>query len=146
MRTHLKLLLLTGVLFAQTLEIIPYISPGVQLGINSKGKIFTSAQITIGIVGPIAPIITGFTIGKRWYYLNQETKSYSYYDLQVWPIFFGIGIGQIIDDEGNKSIRFKTGAGLLGYLTFDYSSFENLKYNFGGIGVFPIFVNGLPSP
>ena len=56
----------------------------------------------------------------------------------MWPILFGIGIGQIIDGEGNKSIRFKTGAGLLGYLTFDYSSFENLKYNFGAIGVYPI--------
>ena len=146
MRTHLKLLLLTGVLFAQTLEIVPYISPGVQLGINSKGKIFTSAQITIGIGGTIYPIITGFTIGKRWYYLNQEKKSYSYYDLQVWPILFGIGIGQIIDGEGNKSIRFKTGAGLLGYLTFDYSSFENLKYNFGAIGVLPVIVGEDISP
>ena len=142
MRTHLKLLLLTGVLFAQ--DIWPYISPGVQLGINSKGKIFTSAQITIGIVGPNSPI--GFTIGKRWYHLNQGKKSYNYYDFQLWPVFFGIGIGQIIDDKGNKSIRFKTGAGLWGYLTFDYSSFENLKYNFGAIGVFPIFVDELPSP
>ena len=147
MRTHLKLLLLTGVLFAQTLEIIPYISPGVQLGINSKGKIFTSAQITIGIFGtPTDGIPIGVTIGKRVYNLNQGKKSYNYYDIQLWPVFFGIGIGQIIDDEGNKSIRFKTGAGLWGYLTFDYSSFENLKYNFGGIGVFPIPVNGLPSP
>ena len=60
------------------------------------------------------------------------------------PAFFGIGIGQIIDDKGNKSIRFKTGAGLWGYLTFDYSSFENLKYNFGAIGVLPILVEGLP--
>tara|TARA_X000001036_G_scaffold291503_1_gene270843 strand:- start:117 stop:545 length:429 start_codon:yes stop_codon:yes gene_type:complete len=140
MRTHLKLLLLTGVLFAQYHS--PYISPGVQLGINSKGKMFTSAQITIGIVGTTPPI--GFTIGKRWYHLNQEKKSYSYYDLQVWPVLFGIGIGQIIDDKGNKSIRFKTGAGLWGYLTFDYSSFENLKYNFGAIGVLPILVEGLP--
>ena len=101
------------------------------------------AQITIGIVGTTPPI--GFTIGKRWYHLNQEKKSYSYYDLQVWPIFFGIGIGQIIDDKGNKSIRFKTGAGLWGYLTFDYSSFENLKYNFGAIGVFPIPAKGIQT-
>ena len=70
MRTHLKLLLLTGFLFAQ--NGLPYISPGVQLGINSKGKIFTSAQITIGYVGPTPPI--GVTIGKRWYHLNQEKK------------------------------------------------------------------------
>ena len=141
MRRHLKLFLLTGFLFAQ--NGLPYISPGVQLGINSKGKIFTSAQITIGYVGPTPPI--GVTIGKRWYHLNQGKKSYNYYDIQLWPAFFGIGIGQIIDDEGNKSIRFKTGAGLWGYLTFDYSSFENLKYNFGAIGVFPIPAKGIQT-
>ena len=62
MGRHLKLLLLTGFLFAD--NGLPYISPGVQLGINSKGKIFTSAQITIGYVGPMPPI--GVTIGKRW--------------------------------------------------------------------------------
>ena len=140
MRKHLKLLLLTWVLFGQNGS--PYISPGVQLGINSKGKVFTSAQITIGYVGPTPPI--GFTIGKRWYHLNQEKKSYSYYDFQLWPVFFGIGVGEIIDDKGNKSLRFKTGAGLFGYLTFDYSSFENLKYNFGAIGVLPILVEGIP--
>ena len=142
MRTHLKLLLLTGVLFAQ--DIWPYISPGAQLGINSKGKIFTSAQITIGYVGPMPPI--GVTIGKRWVHLNQEKKGYSYYDFQVWPVYFGIGVGQIVDDKGNKSLRFKTGAGLWGYLTFDYSSFENLKYNFGAIGVLPIPVGEIPPP
>ena len=64
MRRHLKLFLLTGFLFAQ--NGLPYISPGVQLGINSKGKIFTSAQITIGIFGtPTDGIPIGFTIGKR---------------------------------------------------------------------------------
>ena len=56
----------------------------------------------------------------------------------MWPVFFGIDVGQIIDRWDNKSLRFKTGIGLWGYLTFDYSSFENLKYNFGAIGVLPI--------
>ena len=142
MGRHLKLLLLTGFLFAD--NGLPYISPGVQLGINSKGKIFTSAQITIGYVGPMPPI--GVTIGKRWVHLNQEKKGYSYYDFQVWPVYFGIGVGQIVDDKGNKSLRFKTGAGLWGYLTFDYSSFENLKYNFGTIGVLPMPVGEIPPP
>ena len=54
MGRNLKILLLTGFLLAQ--NGLPYISPGVQLGINSKGKIFTSAQITIGYVGPTPPI------------------------------------------------------------------------------------------
>ena len=88
----------------------------------------------------------GVTIGKRWVHLNQEKKVYSYYDFQVWPGYFGIGVGQIIDDKGNKSLRFKTGAGLWGYLTFDYSSFENLKYNFGTIGVLPIPAGEIPPP
>ena len=97
--------------------------------------------MTIGYVGPTPRSIPiGVTIGKRWYHLNQEKKSYSYYDFQFWPVFFGIGVGQIIDDMGNKSLRFKTGIGLWGYLTFDYSSFEDLKYNFGAIGVLPILV------
>ena len=139
MKYYLAFIIFIGFLLAQNGQ--PYISPGVQLGINSKGKIFTSAQMTIGYVGPTPPI--GVTIGKRWYYINQEKKSYSYYDFQVWPVFFGIGVGQIIDDMGNKSLRFKTGTGLWGYLTFDYSSFENLKYNFGAIGVLPIPVGGI---
>ena len=96
--------------------------------------------MTIGLLPTPRSIPIGVTIGKRWYHLNQEKKSYSYYDFQVWPVFFGIGVGQIIDDMGNKSLRFKTGTGLLGYLTFDYSSFEDLKYNFGAIGVLPILV------
>ena len=62
----------------------------------------------------------------------------------MWPVFFGIGVGQIIDDKGNKGSRLKAGAGLWGYLTFDYSSFGNLKYNFGAIGVLPIPVGGIP--
>ena len=64
---------------------------------------------------------------------KSRKKSYSYYDFQLWPVFFGIGVGQIIDDKGNKCSRLKAGAGLWGYLTFDYLSFENLKYNFGAI-------------
>ena len=140
MKYYLAFIIFIGFLLAQNGQ--PYISPGVQLGINSKGKIFTSAQMTIGYVGPTPPI--GVTIGKRWYHLNQEKKSYSYYDFQAWPVFFGIGVGQIIDDKGNKSLRFKTGTGLWGYLTFDYSSFENLKYNFGAIGVLPIPVGEIP--
>ena len=144
MGRYLKLLLLIGFLLAQNGQ--PYISPGVQLGINSKGKIFTSAQMTIGLLPTPRSIPIGVTIGKRWYHLNQEKKSYSYYDFQVWPVFFGIGVGQIIDDMGNKSLRFKTGIGLWGYLTFDYSSFEDLKYNFGAIGVLPIIVGEEITP
>lgn len=70
MGRHLKVLLVTGVLFAQNGS--PYLSPGVQLGFNSKGKIFTFAQITLGYIWPTSPI--GFTIGKRWYHLDQEKK------------------------------------------------------------------------
>ena len=70
MGRYLKILLLIGFLLAQ--NGLPYISPGVQLGINSKGKIFTSNQMTIGYVKPTPPI--GVAIGKRWYHLNQEKK------------------------------------------------------------------------
>ena len=72
MGRYLKLLLLIGFLLAQNGQ--PYISPGVQLGINSKGKIFTSAQMTIGLLPTPRSIPIGVTIGKRWYHLNQEKK------------------------------------------------------------------------
>ena len=60
--------------------------------------------------------------------------------------FFGISVGQIIDDKGDISSRIKSGAGLWGYLTFDYSSFENLKYNFGANGVLPLLVGEKLTP
>ena len=124
---------------------LPYISPGVQVGIDSKGHLFTSTQITLGYVGPVPPI--GLTFGSRWYSTKGKKKRYSYTDFQIWPAFFGIGVGQIIDEKGNKSHRLKTGVGAWGYLTFDTAlNFNNYKYNFGLIGVFPVPIGEMPSP
>ena len=70
MKYYLAFIIFIGLILGQE----PYVSPGVQLGINSKGKIFTSAQMTIGYEGPKPPSHFEVTIGKRWYHLNQEKK------------------------------------------------------------------------
>ena len=42
-----------------------YISPGVQIGIDSKGNLHRSAQVTLGLL--IEPFTTGLTIGYKWF-------------------------------------------------------------------------------
>ena len=68
-----------------------------------------------------------------------DWKKYKYNDLQIWAGWTGVGFGQMYDKNGIKSFRFKTGVGLLGYLTYDYTSgFDIPKHNIGLIGVLPI--------
>ena len=64
-----------------------YISPGVQIGIDSKGNLHRSAQITLGLLIEEYSFTTGLTIGYKWFrkFDKSGKKSwnrYSYYDLQ----------------------------------------------------------------
>ena len=44
-----------------------YISPGVQIGIDSRGKIFRSAQVTLGLLIEEYHFTSGLTIGYKWF-------------------------------------------------------------------------------
>ena len=44
-----------------------YLSPGVQIGIDSKGNLFRSAQITLGYLIEEVPFTFGLTIGNKWF-------------------------------------------------------------------------------
>ena len=103
-----------------------------------KEFFFSSIQVTLGYVDDLDYSI-GITTGLRWYKVQKKWEKYRYNDLQIWPIIFGIGFGQMHDKDGNKSFRFKTGVGFFGYLTYDYTtSFDIAKHNIGFIGVLPI--------
>ena len=85
-----------------------YISPGVQIGIDSKGNLHRSAQVTLGFL--IEPFTTGLTIGYKWFrkFDKSGKKSwnrYNYYDLQSHTLESiiqpGIGFGFIQGDNNN---------------------------------------------
>ena len=134
------LLFLIGILKANERE--TYISPGIQIGMNSKGYLFISGQFTFGYIPSNLGIPIGLTIGKRGYKIGKKDwKKYNYIDAQVWPFYGGMGLGIMIDENKNIYTRFKCGLGLFGYLSYDY--FKIFENNFGLIGVFPILPRGI---
>ena len=66
---------------------------------------------------------------------GEGRKIYHYIDAQAWIGYAGLGLGLMVDENRNKYSRFKCGAGLFGYLTYDY--FKVFKHNYGLIGVRP---------
>ena len=143
-------LLLWFVGISKAYSSVPYISPGMQIGMNSRGNVFISGQVTFGIVPynvldlnisglptSLRNIPFGLTVGKRHYKIKGEGwKRYHYFDVQAWIGYAGMGIGIMVDENKNKYSRFKCGAGFFGYLTYDY--FKVYKYNYGFIGVLPL--------
>ena len=145
MKKYFTLLLLIGI--ANGSGSSPYLSPGLQLGFNIKGKFFMSVQTTFGYVSNSGPPPFGLTLGLRWYKMEEKWERYSYKDLQIWPFIGGVGIGQMRDKDGNKYLRFKTGVGAFIYATYDScKGLEIAKHNFGVIGTFPIILGGDYSP
>ena len=145
MKKYFTLLLLIGI--ANGFGSSPYLSPGLQLGFNTKGKFFISVQTTFGYVSNSGPPPFGLTLGLRWYKMEEKWERYSYNDLQIWPFIGGVGIGQMRDKDGNKYLRFKFGVGAFGYATYDYcKGLEIAKRNFGVIGTLPIILGGDYSP
>ena len=71
-----------------------YISPGIQVGVNSRGNLFISGQITFGFVSfdildlenvnyrpPLKAIPIGLTIGERHYKVKGKGwEKYHYID------------------------------------------------------------------
>ena len=64
-------------------------SPGLQIGMSTKGNLFLSTQVTFGYVdSKYIPI--GITTGLRWYKVQNKWEKYRYNDLQIWPFFWGL--------------------------------------------------------
>ena len=132
-----------------------YISPGLQIGIDSKGNLHRSAQITLGLlidhgVYQEEDVNTyGLTIGYKW--CRQFDKSgkkswnrYSYYDLQSHALESiiqpGIGFGLIRGDNMPLTPRFKLWAGwfVLGSYEFINMKNDDSKHYYGLFGVLPL--------
>jgi len=151
-----KYILITSFLTFIYADPLLYLSPGLQIGINSTGNFFLSSQITIGIM-PFeeVPIILGTTLG-RWYYYNQgKFDSYRYLDGQICLAgILGFGFGTMnrsvsityYDDNGTlqqelikeKYAKYKFWTGSFGLLSYDYINSPSGKHNFGLMGVAPI--------
>lgn len=138
MHRYLLVLLLLGIVIAGS---APYVSPGFQIGMNTNGNFFISTQTTVGYLSSDGlPSNFGITLGLRMYYLETVWKKYRYIDFQFWPVITGFGVGKMIDDKKNMYTRYKTGFGVLGYLTYDYSKIPKIgNHNFGLIGVMPFW-------
>ncbi|MAJ44130.1 MAG: hypothetical protein CMF96_05205 [Candidatus Marinimicrobia bacterium] len=140
---------------------LPYISPGIQIGYGKS--FFVSYQLSAGLLQKDSPVITGATIGKRFYRKNNSWDSYNYYDLQF-SLFslVGIGFGKLYNSDYSFN-KYKLWTGLFGLLSYDYLKLNiskealkpnsnmkynpntgklylsSLKHNFGIFGVFPVF-------
>ena len=151
-----KYILITSFLAIIYADPILYLSPGLQIGVNSTGNFFFSSQITFGII-PIndTPIVLGTTLGKRFYYNGKKFDSYRYIDGQIsLGGILGVGIGTIsrsttityYDNEGKlrkKNVKeqyrkSKFWAGAFGLLSYDYINSPVGRHNVGLFGVMPL--------
>ena len=123
-----------------------YISPGIQIGINSSKEYFFSYQTTFGATfGFEADYgLPGITLGRRHYKTEiKKGETYNYIDAQISiPVLHlavvGTGVG-IIYDNSKIFYKYKLFSGLVGLGTCDYINFENKpKMHFGGFVVLPI--------
>ena len=126
-----------------------YISPGVQIGIDSKGDLHRSAQITFGFLKEEYPFTTGLTIGYKWFRKlgksgEKSWERYNYYDLQSHAleriIQPGIGFGLIRGDDMPLATRFKLWSGWLFLPSYEFINMENddSRHYFGLFGVLPL--------
>ena len=87
MKRFLPLFILIGLIKGQGSF---YLSPGLQIGISTKGNLFLSTQVTFGYLEDVVFIPIGVTTGLRWYKVENKWEKYRYNDLQFWPFFWGL--------------------------------------------------------
>ena len=126
-----------------------YVSPGLQIGIDSNGNLHRAAQITLGILIEEYPFATGLTIGYKWFrqFDNSNEKSwkrYNYYDLQSHSsesiILPGIGFGVVKGHNIPLTPRFKIWSGWFFLPSYEYIDLKNndSDHHFGLFGVLPL--------
>ncbi len=126
-----------------------YVSPGLQIGIDSKGNLHRAAQITFGILIEGYSFTTGLTIGHKWFRKFDKSgekswERYNYYDLQSHSleniIQPGIGFGLIRGDNLELTPRFKLWSGWFFLPSYEFINMKNdysIHY-FGLFGVIPL--------
>ena len=128
----------------------PYFSPGIQIGFNSGKGLFSSFQLTVGLI-PKNPIgVPGFTIGKRFYSGNKRKniakETYTYKDIQISLAgVIGGGYGKIIN---SREVHKKSKLWIvvpyvpIVLISYDIVDFESKHKNHWGVfGVIPIWTN-----
>ena len=127
-----------------------YISPGVQIGIDSKGNLHRAVQMTLGIFKEEHPFATGLTFGYKWFRKLDKSGEeswvrYNYYDLQSHLsesiILPGIGFGVVKGDNIPLTPRFKLWSNLILFLpSYEFINMKNdsPKHYFGLFGVLPL--------
>ena len=124
-----------------------YLSPGVQIGIDSKGNLFRATQITLGFLIEEVPFTFGLTIGNKWFRksdkIGKESWSrYSYFDLQSHSLESiiqpGIGFGLIRGDNIPLTPRFKIWAGWFVLPSYEFINMNNDYYSKHYYGLFGV--------
>ena len=132
-----------------------YISPGIQIGIDSDKNLFGSTQITLGFLVPesLNPMglihTTGLTIGYKKIRKLNELENYEwigggYCDIQFHNMESilqpGFGFGFIKGDNIPLTPRFKIWGGWFFLPSYEFINFKNYnsKHYFGLFGVLPL--------
>ena len=125
MSRYISLLLFIGLSWGHNGKhpfLTPYISPGIQIGLNQNKTLFMSCQLTLGTSFKITnekhfedtfPFFLGRTFGLRRYYQKEKpVVTYKYYDTQISFMLGGIGIGKLINSKGEtfKKNKYWVGA------------------------------------
>ena len=124
----------------------PYLSPGLQIGLNSKREFFYGFQFSTGLLTSPKNYIysTSICFGFKKY-LKTKNKE-NYIDLQFMslpdrrlindgiPIGFGIGKKYL---KGKSELRIKGYSWFISCITIDYS-YQEKQFNISLIPVFPI--------
>ena len=124
-----------------------YVSPGLQIGLNNKGKLFYSAQITtVGVfISENNVFVPGITYGFRKFYNSSEQKPMKYIDAQIstfyegFPFNGGIGLGTVYDKNFKVNPKFKVWGGFLALASYDYYKSSAGNHNFGLFCGLPIW-------
>ena len=124
-----------------------YVSPGLQIGLNNKGKLFYSAQITTGgvFISENNVFVPGITYGFRKFYNSSEQKPMKYIDALIstfyegFPFNGGIGLGTVYDKNFKVNPKFKVWGGFLALASYDYYKSSAGNHNFGLFCGLPIW-------
>ena len=132
-----------------------YISPGIQIGIDSDKNLFSSTQITFGFLIPesMQPMglihTSGLTIGYKKIKKLNELENYGriggwYSDIQFHNMESilqpGFGFGFIKSDDIPLTPRFKIWGGWFILPSYEFINFKNdrSKHYYGLFGVLPL--------
>ena len=118
-----------------------HVSPGLQIGLNNKGKLFYSAQITTGrvFISEGNVLVPGITFGFRKIYDSSEKGTLKYIDGQISTLYGGVGLGTVYDKNFKINPKFKVWGGFLVLASYDYFKSSAGNHNFGFFCVLPVW-------